>query len=462
MALDPRFDLFGRSFLSLRDYTAAEIEHLLQLSAMLKQEKREHREHRRLEGRNIALIFEKDSTRTRIGFEVAAYDQGAHVTYLGPTGSHVGKKESVKDTARVLGRVYDAIEFRGYRQSDVEALAQYSGVPVYNGLTDDDHPTQVLADLLTIREHVAKPLADVALAYVGDARSNMGNEILIGCAIMGLDLRIVAPKSVWPREEFLTWAQEHAEDSGARITVTEDVTEGVRGADVLYTDVWVSMGEPEAVWDERIALLRPYQVERRDGGRHWQPGRQVHALPAGLPRSRDGGRTEDVRAPRPHRDGGHRRGVRVAGIDRLRPGREPDAHDQGRHGGHAPPRRRGLKRVVAAPGAAPRLPMGAASATCGERPVSAGARPRGDPLECACPAGLERAAGLVEVDHDGRVVRRRRRALARLAVDLGPDHPLGHGCGRVEQVDPHALVLVEHAGAVVPPGEPPALGLCSR
>ena len=281
MALDPRFDLFGRSFLSLRDYTAAEIEHLLQLSAMLKQEKREHREHRRLEGRNIALIFEKDSTRTRIGFEVAAYDQGAHVTYLGPSGSHVGKKESVKDTARVLGRVYDAIEFRGYRQSDVEALAQYSGVPVYNGLTDDDHPTQVLADLLTIREHVAKPFADVALAYVGDARSNMGNEILIGCAIMGLDLRIVAPKSVWPREEFLTWAQEHAEDSGARITVTEDVTEGVRGADVLYTDVWVSMGEPEAVWDERIALLRPYQVNGAMVAATGNPDvKFMHCLPA--------------------------------------------------------------------------------------------------------------------------------------------------------------------------------------
>ncbi len=281
MAIDPRFDLYGRSFLSLRDYSAAEIEYLLQLSATLKQEKREHRELRRLEGRNIALIFEKDSTRTRIGFEVAAYDQGAHVTYLGPTGSHVGKKESVKDTARVLGRVYDAIEFRGYRQSDVEALAQYSGVPVYNGLTDDDHPTQVLADLLTIREHVAKPFVDVALAYVGDARSNMGNEILIGCAIMGLDLRIVAPRSVWPNEEFLAWAQAHAAGSGARITVTEDVTEGVRGADVLYTDVWVSMGEPEAVWDERIALLRPYQVNGAMVAATGNPDvKFMHCLPA--------------------------------------------------------------------------------------------------------------------------------------------------------------------------------------
>jgi ornithine carbamoyltransferase len=281
MALDLHVDLFGRSFLTLRDYTAVEIEHLLQLSAMLKQEKQEHREYRRLEGRNIALIFEKDSTRTRIGFEVAAYDQGAHVTYLGPSGSHVGKKESVKDTARVLGRVYDAIEFRGFHQSDVEALAQYSGVPVYNGLTDEDHPTQVLADLLTIREHVAKPFTRVALAYVGDARSNMGDEILIGCATMGLDLRIVAPRAVWPREDFLAWAQDHAQASGARITVTEDIAEGVRGADVVYTDVWVSMGEPEAVWDERIALLRPYQVDASMMAATGKPDAKfMHCLPA--------------------------------------------------------------------------------------------------------------------------------------------------------------------------------------
>ncbi len=261
MALDLGADLFGRSFLTLRDFSAAEIEHLLALAAQLKTEKREHREIRRLAGRSIALIFEKDSTRTRIGFEVAAYDQGAHVTYLGPSGSHVGKKESVKDTARVLGRVYDAIEFRGFRQADVEALAQYSGVPVYNGLTDEDHPTQVLADLLTIREHVARPLDQVVLAFVGDAHSNMGDELLIGCATMGLDLRIVAPEPVWPREDFLTWAREQAAVSGARITVTDDIAAGVRGADVVYTDVWVSMGEPEAVWDERVAMLRPYQVD---------------------------------------------------------------------------------------------------------------------------------------------------------------------------------------------------------
>jgi len=281
MALDVGIDLLGRSFLTLRDFSAAEIEHLLQLSARLKQEKREHREIRRLAGRNIALIFEKDSTRTRIGFEVAAYDQGAHVTYMGPTGSHIGKKESVRDTARVLGRVYDAIEFRGFHQADVETLASESGVPVYNGLTDEDHPTQVLADLLTIREHVAKPLAQVALAFIGDAHGNMGDELLIGAAIMGMDLRVVAPRAVWPREDFLAVARELAAGSGARITITEDVAEGVRGADVIYTDVWVSMGEPEAVWDERIALLRPYQVTPAMMAATGNPDcRFMHCLPA--------------------------------------------------------------------------------------------------------------------------------------------------------------------------------------
>ena len=281
MALDPSINLLGRSFLALRDFSAADIEYLLRLSAVLKEEKREHREVRRLAGRSIALIFEKDSTRTRIGFEVAAYDQGAHVTYLGPSGSHVGKKESVKDTARVLGRVFDAIEFRGFRQSDVEALAAFSGVPVYNGLTDEDHPTQVLADLLTIREHVGKPLAQVALAYVGDAHGNMGNELLIGAATMGMDLRIVAPRPVWPGEDVRRDAMERARVSGARILVTEDIAEGVRGADVIYTDVWVSIGEPEAVWDERIALLRPYQVDAAMMALTGNPdARFMHCLPA--------------------------------------------------------------------------------------------------------------------------------------------------------------------------------------
>jgi ornithine carbamoyltransferase len=281
MALGTAVDLRGRSFLTLRDFTAPEIEALLALSARLKVEKREGREIRRLAGKSIALIFEKDSTRTRIGFEVAAYDQGAHVTYLGPTGSHVGTKESVKDTARVLGRVYDAIEFRGFHQADVEALARFSGVPVYNGLTDEDHPTQVLADLLTIREHVRKPLREVSLAYVGDARGNMGDELLVGAATMGMDLRIAAPSPVWPREDFLEAARLIAQHSGARILVTEDLDEAVDGADVVYTDVWVSMGEPESAWDERIALLRPYQVTAGVMAATGNPdARFMHCLPA--------------------------------------------------------------------------------------------------------------------------------------------------------------------------------------
>ena len=281
MALDVGVTLRGRSFLTLRDFSADEIERLLQLAARLKAEKREHRETRRLAGCSIALIFEKDSTRTRIGFEVAAYDQGAHVTYLGPSGSHIGRKESVRDTARVLGRVYDAIEFRGFHQTDVETLARWSGVPVYNGLTDEDHPTQVLADLLTLREHVARPLREVTLAYVGDARGNMGDELLVGCATMGMDLRIVAPAAVWPRDDFLETARGLARSSGARITVTDDVAAGVLGADAIYTDVWVSMGEAEAVWDERIALLRPYQVDVAMLAATGNPAvRFMHCLPA--------------------------------------------------------------------------------------------------------------------------------------------------------------------------------------
>jgi ornithine carbamoyltransferase len=273
--------LAGRSFLTLRDYAADEIEYLLTLAASLKAEKREHREVRRLAGRSIALIFEKDSTRTRIGFEVAAYDQGMHVTYFGPSGSHIGKKESVRDTARVLGRVYDAIEFRGFHQADVEVLATCAGVPVYNGLTDEDHPTQILADLLTIREHVRKPLDQVAVAYVGDAHSNMGDEWLLGAATMGMDLRIVAPRPVWPRDDFLQPALAIAERSGGKISVTENVVEGVRAADVIYTDVWVSMGEPDTVWDERIAMLRPFQVDAAMLQATGNPDvRFMHCLPA--------------------------------------------------------------------------------------------------------------------------------------------------------------------------------------
>jgi len=252
--------LRGRHLLTLNDYSADEIIYLLDLSAELKEAKRDRREEQHLRGKNIALIFEKDSTRTRCAFEVAAYDQGAHVTFIGPSGSHMGRKESVKDTARVLGRMYDAIEYRGFGQEIADELAAHAGVPVYNGLTDEWHPTQILADFLTIRENVEKPLHEVAFCYLGDARFNMADTYLVGGAKLGMDVRIAAPKSLWPSDEFTALAEEIAEETGAEITIIDDAAEGVKGADVLFTDVWVSMGEPDEVWAERIALLRPYQV----------------------------------------------------------------------------------------------------------------------------------------------------------------------------------------------------------
>jgi ornithine carbamoyltransferase len=256
-------DLRGRHFLTLADYSPAEITYLLDLSAELKAARREGREEQRLLGKAIALIFEKDSTRTRCAFEVAAYDQGAQVTFIGPSGSHMGQKETVKDTARVLGRMYDAIEYRGFATSVADELAEWAGVPVYNGLTDEWHPTQILADFLTIREHVPKPLDEVAFCYLGDARFNMANTYLVGGAKLGMDVRIAAPGSLWPSEEFQSLARGIADDSGSRITITEDVAEAVRGCDILFTDVWVSMGEPAEVWAERIELLKPYQVNAR-------------------------------------------------------------------------------------------------------------------------------------------------------------------------------------------------------
>src|SRR5690242_12078941 len=252
--------LRGRHLLTLNEYSPDEITYLLDLSAELKEAKREGREEQHLRGKNIALIFEKDSTRTRCAFEVAAYDQGAHVTYIGPSGSHLRRKESVKDTARVLGRMYDAVEYRGFGQEIADELAAYAGVPVYNGLTDEWHPTQILADFLTFREHVPKPLDEVAFCYLGDARFNMADTYLVGGAKLGMDVRIAAPKSLWPSDEFTKLAHEIAEQTGAQITITEDVAEAVKGADVLFTDVWVSMGEPDDVWTERIELLKPYQV----------------------------------------------------------------------------------------------------------------------------------------------------------------------------------------------------------
>jgi ornithine carbamoyltransferase len=274
-------DLRARHFLTLADYSPAEITHLLDLAADLKEAKRKGREEQYLAGKAIALIFEKDSTRTRCAFEVAAYDQGAHVTYIGPSGSHLGHKETVKDTARVLGRMYDAIEYRGFATSIAEELAEYAGVPVYNGLTDEWHPTQILADFLTIREHVAKPLDEVAFCYLGDARFNMANTYLIGGAKLGMDVRIAAPKSLWPSDEFTNLAREIAEETGAQITITEDVAQAVKGADVLFTDVWVSMGEPDEVWTERIELLKPYQVNAETMKLTGNPDvKFMHCLPA--------------------------------------------------------------------------------------------------------------------------------------------------------------------------------------
>ncbi|MFJ6081504.1 ornithine carbamoyltransferase [Streptomyces sp. NPDC092369] len=252
--------LAGRHFLKELDFTAAEFVGLVELAAELKAAKRSGTETRYLSGRNLALIFEKTSTRTRCAFEVAAADQGASTTYLDPSGSQIGHKESVKDTARVLGRMYDGIEYRGDSQVKVEELAAYAGVPVYNGLTDDWHPTQMLAEVLTMTEHSAKPLTDIAYAYLGDARFNMGNSYLITGALLGMDVRIVAPKSYWPAQEIVDRARELAESSGARVTLTESLADGVLGADYVATDVWVSMGEPKEVWDERITALAPYAV----------------------------------------------------------------------------------------------------------------------------------------------------------------------------------------------------------
>jgi ornithine carbamoyltransferase len=273
--------LRGRHFLTLADFSADEITYLLDLAAELKAAKSEGREERKLVGKNVALIFEKDSTRTRCAFEVAAYDQGAHVTFIGPSGSHMGHKETVKDTARVLGRMYDAIEYRGFAEGTADELAAHAGVPVYNGLTDEWHPTQILADFLTMREHLGKPLSEVAFCYLGDARFNMADTYLIGGAKLGMDVRIASPASLWPSGEFVDPARDEATRSGGRITITENVEEAVRGADVLVTDVWVSMGEADEVWAERIKLLTPYQVNRRAMELTGNPDvRFMHCLPA--------------------------------------------------------------------------------------------------------------------------------------------------------------------------------------
>ena len=285
--------LHGRSFLKEQDLSSDEWQHLLDLSAQLKADKKAGREEQRLRGRNLALIFEKTSTRTRCAFEVAAYDQGANVTYLDPGGSQIGHKESMKDTARVLGRMYDGIEYRGSKQELVETLAEFSGVPVWNGLTDQWHPTQSLCDVMTMREHVDAGDRPIAFAYLGDARNNVGNSLLVAGAMSGMDVRIVAPEQQWNDEDVVESARKIAAATGATVTLTPDVAEGVAGADVVYTDVWVSMGEPKEVWDERIALLRDYQVTMdvlRATGR--PDVKFMHCLPAFHDRSTTVG--EDV------------------------------------------------------------------------------------------------------------------------------------------------------------------------
>jgi ornithine carbamoyltransferase len=274
-------ELRGKHLLKLADFSPEEITYLIDLAAELKAAKKERREEQKLVGKTIALIFEKDSTRTRCAFEVAAFDQGAHVTFIGPSGSHVGHKETVKDTARVLGRMYDAIEYRGFAQETAEQLAEFAGVPVYNGLTDDWHPTQILGDFLTFREHVGKPLNEVSFCYLGDARFNMGNSYLVDGAKLGMDVRIASPKSLRPRDEVVELARSVVAETGAEITITEDVGEAVKGADFLLTDVWVSMGEPDEVWAERIELLKPYQINSETMAATGNPDTKfMHCLPA--------------------------------------------------------------------------------------------------------------------------------------------------------------------------------------
>jgi len=275
------FNLRGRSFLKLLDFNQKEMLYLLDLSRDLKRAKYAGTEQKHLRDKNICLIFEKTSTRTRCAFEVAAHDQGAHITYLDPSGSQIGHKESMKDTARVLGRMYDGIEYRGSSQHLVQDLADYAGVPVFNGLTDEFHPTQMLADLLTMREHSVKPLREISYAFLGDARNNMGHSLMIAGCVMGMDVRLVAPKANWPEEEYVAAAGKLAKTYGARLTITEDVKAGTAGVDFVHTDVWVSMGEPKDVWAERIRLLKPYQVNMAllegTGNPHTQ---FMHCLPA--------------------------------------------------------------------------------------------------------------------------------------------------------------------------------------
>ncbi len=288
----PPVNLRNRSFLKELDFTPDELRFLLTLAGALKAAKCSGTETKRLDGREIALVFEKTSTRTRAAFEVAAYDQGAHTTYLDPAGSQLGHKESIADTARVLGRMYDAIEFRGRAQDDVEELARHAGVPVYNGLTDEWHPTQMLADFLTMHEHSRKPYEEIAFAFLGDTRNNIARSLLVTGALLGSDVRLVGPEALWPPEDVVAVAREVAGRTGARVTVTDDIDAGVEHVDFVHTDVWVSMGEPEELWEQRVELLRPYQVNadllKRTGS---SKVRFMHCLPAFHDRNTVVGRT---------------------------------------------------------------------------------------------------------------------------------------------------------------------------
>jgi ornithine carbamoyltransferase len=275
------YNLRNRSFLKLLDFTKRDVNHLLNLARDLKRAKYAGHETQRLRGKNIALIFEKASTRTRCAFEIAAYDQGANVTYLDPAGSHIGNKESIRDTARVLGRMYDAIEYRGSAQHIAEELSEWSGVPVFNGLTDEFHPTQMVADLMTMREFAPKPWHEISYCYLGDARSNMGNSLMIAGCLMGMDVRIAAPRELWPDQQHIGYARELEAENQARLTLTDDPTEGVDGVDFIHTDVWVSMGEAEATWAQRIELLRGYQVNSALMAASGNPRvKFMHCLPA--------------------------------------------------------------------------------------------------------------------------------------------------------------------------------------
>ena len=274
-------NLKHKHFLKELDFTPVELKYLLDLSFELKKAKKAGTEQQKLKGKNIALIFEKDSTRTRCAFEVASYDQGAHVTYLGPSGSQIGKKETMKDTARVLGRMYDGIQYRGYGQSKVEELAKYAGVPVWNGLTNEFHPTQILADFMTMMEHCEKPLNKMSLCFLGDARNNVANSLMVGSAKMGINYRAAAPANCQPDEELVAQCREIAKTTGAKITITDNAAEAVLGTDFLYTDVWVSMGEPDAIWAERIKLLQPYQINKELMAKTGNPNvKFLHCLPA--------------------------------------------------------------------------------------------------------------------------------------------------------------------------------------